>query len=105
MKNQAMTDPIDHDEILEAFAPPEPVDEGQLPLSWWAVAACLLGIVAILSSATTAGFLGLVAIIGGVAARHDIRRGAKAGANWASSAIWFGGLALALTLLVRVLGS
>jgi hypothetical protein len=106
MKDRAMTEqPIDHDAILEGFAPAEPVDESKLPLSWWAVAACLLGVAAILLSAGAGGYLGLVAILGGVAARHDIQRGAKAGANWASSAIWFGGLALVLTILVRVLGS
>jgi hypothetical protein len=104
MKDQTMTEPTDHDAALDEYEPAEEVDERTLPLSWWAVGACLVGIAAILLSTSIGDVVGLVAILGGVAARHDIRRGEKAGANWASSAIWFGGLALVLWTVLRATG-
>lgn len=105
MKDQAMTDPIDHDEILEDFAPPAPIDEGKLPLSWWAVISCIAGLLSVGLSASFGGTVAIVAILIAVAAKHDINRGAKAGAGWASSGIWFGGLGLVLSILIHVLGS
>lgn len=98
-----MTDPIDHDEVLKGFAPPEPIDEGKLPLSWWAVASCLLGIASIVLVVSIGEIVGLVAILLAVAARHDIRRGAKAGTQWASGGIWLGGFGLALSFVLHVL--
>lgn len=102
MKDQAMTDPIEQDELVEDFEP-QATDEGKLPLSWWAVASCLLGIASVVLVVSIGEIVGLAAILLAVAARHDIRRGAKAGGRWASNGLWFGAIGLALSFALHVI--
>lgn len=80
--------------------------EQPLPLSTWAVVACILGIaaLALIAPIRNGGlFVGLMAIIAANAARHDIKRGLKSGGSWATAGIWLGALAMVGTVTLNVI--
>jgi hypothetical protein len=67
--------------------------------SGWAVASLVLGILALPYAVITGmGFLGLVALICGIVARTDIKRG-RAGGGIAVAGLVLAALALALALI------
>jgi hypothetical protein len=103
MKDQTMTDPIDHDEILKEFAPPTPIDESKLLTSPWAVASFVLGLVGLPLVAGLGAYVAILAIVAGHVGRREIRNGLRAGRGWATAGLILGYSTFALLTLGRLI--
>lgn len=79
----------------EGYDEQEPAE--RLAVSPWAIASFALAVAALFLVANFGSLFAILAVICGHAARHDIKRGLKAGRNWALSGLILGYFLLVAT--------